>query len=75
MVLEHRVRMSTLLLNLSKKVLIFLCKIRQGPRRGGKGGKLCKSIWAFQKKIAQGLPDLKMPSPRPFAGIFRVGEH
>ena len=61
--------MSNLLLNLSKNVLKFFCKMREGPGESGKGGKLCKSMWAFQKKIPQGSPDLKLASPRAFPAI------
>ena len=69
-----KVPMSTLLLKLSTKVLIFLCKIRKGLGGAGKGGKLWKSIWAFQKKICQWLLDLKLPFPRPLVAISRAGK-
>ena len=66
--------MSTLLLNLSKKVLKFFCKIREGGEGGGKGGELWKSTWAFRKKICQRFLGSKLALPRAFPGKRRVGK-
>ena len=74
MVLGWKVPMSNLLLNLSKKVLKFLYKIKKDSRSGGEGGKLSKSTWAFQKKIPQGSPNPKLASPRALAVNSRVGK-
>ena len=65
--------MSTLLLNLSKKVLKFFCKIRKGVEGAGKGGELWKSTWAFRKKICQRSLGSKLALPRAFPGNHRVG--
>ena len=66
--------MSNLLLNLSKKVLKFLYKMKQGPRGGGKGGELAKSMWASRKKIAQGPLDKKYTSPRAITENAMLGK-
>ena len=66
--------MSNLLLNLSKKVLKFLYKIKKDSRSGGEGGKLSKSTWAFQKKIPQGSPKLKSSSPGASTANPGMGE-
>ena len=48
--------------------------MRQCLEGMGKGGKLWKDTWAFQKKIPQGSPDPKLASPGALAVNPGVGK-